>query len=324
MLVTTDLITTDPLPQVNDYLIFPWLLPGRLTLMTGPTDIGKTTLTLELVAACLRGGHVWDRYPCKKIERILYLHGEHTLATLQEAAKARGDIPASCVEVIHDFGPLGSSLIENCKPNSPLIRDLKETILQLQPQLIIAEPISAFLGTSENDNREVRLVINILSALGDLCGAAVLTHHHVGKAHFDPERAKGGDIASGESRGAMAFEDAAERVIYLKRQKDEGATHIKLETPKAKGFPVSPVTLAFDEDTLTYSHVAKPFQERDLITLYNRRRKYPSETVRDMVSYFRSVWKGATNSKIILMLKRARRVGLLSLPEEEIESAREK
>ena len=323
MLATTDIITTDPLPQVSDYLIFPWLLPGRLTLMTGPTDIGKTTLTLELVAACLRGGHVWERYPCRQVERVLYLHGEHTLATLQEAAKARGDIPPQAVEVIHDFGPLGSSLVENCKPNSPLIRDLKEVILRIQPQLIIAEPISAFLGMSENDNREVRMVINILSSLGELTNAAVLTHHHVSKAYFNPENSHSSDTATGESRGAMAFEDAAERVIYLKRQISKGTTYLKLETPKAKGFPVSPVTLSFDEDMLTYSHVPEPFQERDLIAIYDRRRRYPTETVRDMIAYFRSVWKGASNSKLILMLKRAQRVGLLTIPEAEIEKERE-
>jgi RecA-family ATPase len=312
MLKIEDIISNDPLPQVSDFLLYPWLLPGRLTLMVGPTNVGKTTLTLEIVSQLLKGDHLWDRYPAKKISKVLYLHGEHTIATLQEAAKARGDIPAETVKVIHEFGDNGSALLDPMGRVSPLFPALKQIVIDLQPELIIAEPISAFLGTSENDNREVRAVVSLLSSLGASVGAAVLTHHHVGKSHFDPEATKPEGIASGEARGAMAFEDAAERVLYLKRPSKKEGTHVKIETPKSKGFPVSPITVAFDEDTLTYSHVPQPLGERDLIAIYARRRKYPSEKIIDLIAHFRAAWNGASNTKILLMLRRAARVGLLT------------
>jgi RecA-family ATPase len=312
MLSTVDLVADSPLPQVSDHIIYPWLLPGRLTLMCGPTEIGKTTLTLEIIAAVLRGGHLWDRYPCRKIDKVLYLHAEHALATVQDAAKMRGDIPQGKVVIAHDFGPDGASLLRNGQTNVPLLNELRNTIVHHKPQLIIAEPISAFLGGDENDNREARLVVSLLTDLAANAGAALLTHHHFGKSHFDTERQRPKGIPSGEARGAMSFEDAAERVLYLRRVGDKDRNHIKIETPKSKGFPVSDVTLAFDEDTLTYSHVGNAKQERDLISMYNRRRHYPDEPARSFVAHFRSLWE-CSQAKTYLMLKRCRRVGLIAI-----------
>lgn len=313
-LETTDIITSDPLPQAGDFLVYPWLYPGRLCLMVGPTNIGKTTLTLEVLAQLFKGGHLWDRYPAKTIDTVLYLHAEHTLATLQETAKARGDIVPGSIHVVHDFGPNGPALLDSQGRITSLYSDLKDLVLKLKPNLIIAEPISAFIGTSENDNREARAVVYMLANLGALTNAAVLTHHHVGKSAFDPEHIRPEGIATGEARGAMAFEDAAEVVIYLKRArkgtKDSPSNQMTVSTPKSKGFPISPVTLTFDEDTLSYTHVKQPFAERDLIAIYDRMRKYPLESTSDMMNYFASLWQ-CSLTKVALMMKRASRVGLL-------------
>ena len=311
MLSFVDLVAESKLPQVSDHIIYPWLLPGRLTLMCGPTEIGKTTLTLEIIASALRGGHLWDRFPVRQIHKVLYLHAEHALATVQDAARLRGDIPKECVQVVHDFGPDGAALMKGGIPNVPLINSIRQTIVEVKPELIIAEPISAFIGGDENDNREARAVVSILTDLASRANAAILTHHHFGKSHFDPNHSRATGIPTGEARGAMAFEDAAERVIYLRRMGEKEKGHIKVETPKSKGFPVSDVTLSFDEDTLSYSFVGNVKQERDLIAIYHRRRLYPSEPMRLLVDHFRSTWQCSPN-KVYLMLKRAKRIGLLT------------
>jgi len=154
------------------------------------------------------------------------------------------------------------------------------------------------------------MVVSMLANLGASVGASVLAHHHVGKAAFDPDKTAPEGIASGVARGAMAFEDAAESIIYLKRSGKKGENHMRIETPKAKGFPISPVTIAFDEDTLSYTHVPQPFQERDLIAIYDRVRKHPNETNTDLINYFRNLWT-CTPNKVVLMMRRAVKVGLL-------------
>lgn len=307
MLNTVDLLSPAPLPKASDYLVYPWLMPGRLTLMVGATEIGKTTLTLEIIAQLSKGGHLWGRYPSKKITSVLYLHAEHSLHTVQEAATVRNDIPPRLVHVVHEFGPTGSSLLDNGKPNLPLIKSLREIIIHVKPNLLIAEPISAFIGISENDNREARAVVSILTSLGSQCNAAILTHHHVGKSHFNPDHVRTPGIPVGEARGAQAFEDAAEKVIYLRRTKIEG--QVRLETPKPKGYPVAPVSLAFNEDTLSYHYIPQ-FSKPELLAVYNHRREHPDLTLTACVEALRLQWK-CSNEKVWLLIRRCQRLALL-------------
>lgn len=304
MLTVHDLLAAPPPARADDYLIYPWLQAGRVCLMVGPTEIGKTTLTLELIAACLEDRLLWNRYPTKRIEKVLYLHAEHSLATIQEAAQKRGDLPLEHVFIVHDFGPLGSALIDNGKPNVTLLREIITACETVKPQLIVVEPLSAFLGTSENDNKEVRQLINILVSLATRFNAAMLMHHHPGKVHYDPDRFRPKGIAVGEARGAMAFEDASERVIYLRREKD----NITLETPKPKGYPIAPVTLKRDNDTLRY-HCITPSGTPDVCGLlaYLLEHRCPIE---DAVQTLHKTWR-CTPGFVRQVARRCQTLGLV-------------
>ena len=305
-LKTVDLMDAPPPPKASDYLIYPWLQPGRLTLMVGATEAGKTTLTVEMIAACVTGGLLWGRYPAKKIHSILYLHAEHSIYTVQEIAQKRGDIPRSLVTVIHEFGGFGSAMIQDQRPNTALLCEIGKIADKLKPSLIIAEPISAFLASSENDNKEARLLIQILTSLGMKYNAAVLTHHHFGKSAFDPERQRPSGIPIGEARGAMAFEDAAERVLYLKRD----ATHVKIETPKPKGYPVSPVHVKRDEDTLKYS-LFTDIPGPDVVGLCSFIRSKPPAHKSILTKKFAEAWK-CPESYVSQLYTRAENLGLVT------------
>lgn len=275
-------------------------------MMVGATEAGKTTLTVEMISACATGRLLFDRYPTKKITSVLYIHAEHSIFTVQEIAQKRGDIPPNLVEVLFEFGGYGSAMIQDGRANIALLREINEIADRLKPQLIIAEPISAFIGSSENDNKEARLLIQILTSLGMKYHAAVLTHHHFGKSAFDPERQRQSGIPTGEARGAMAFEDAAERVLYLKRD----ATHVKIETPKPKGYPVTPVHLIKDDDTLKYSLFTKA-PGPDVVGLCSLIRSSPTLARPSIIKNGMDAWK-CSASYIIQLYKRAETLGLIS------------
>lgn len=312
-----DLISNIILTPASEYLIYPWLLPGRFTLLSGPTDVGKTTLTLEMIATCIRGGHLWDKFPCRPIKSVLYLHGEHTLQTIQEAAAARGDIPRGIVHIVHDFHPLGPRVLINGLPNKPFLNELQACVALTRPDLIVVEPISTFIEGDENDNYEARAVVQIFCEIAAASNAAVLGHHHFGKGFFDAEKqaSKPHGSATGETRGGMAFEDAAERVIYVKPDKQG---HIVIETVKIKGYKITPVVLDFDADTLTYQRLPNPpIAQRDLLALYEHYLTHPDMSYRDREAYFKEQWKKGT-AFVRLHWRRAQRVGLVpSSPPDE-------
>jgi hypothetical protein len=311
MLTALDLMVAPPPPKADEYLIYPWLQPGRLLLMVGPTEIGKTTLTLELIAQCLRGGLLWGRYPVKKITKILYLHGEHSINTIQEIAQKRGDIPTDTIFIVHEFGDTGSSLLSEYKPNLSVLAPLVNIANDIKPQLIIVEPLSAFLGNTENDNTAARAYINLLNRFAARYNAAVLTHHHPGKSYFDPDRQRPQGIATGEARGAMAFEDAAERVLYLKRERSHGE-YLRIETPKPKGYPVAPVRLERNEETLQYSLVNAhhPETQADVIGLFAYRLEHPQLSMAQTAEVLRTFWK-CSPSYVYQLAQRGVVLGLL-------------
>src|SRR3990172_6232670 len=315
MLTVHDLMLAPPPAKATDFLIYPWLQAGRVFLMIGPTDGGKTTLTLEWLAACLKGGLLWDRFPVQQISRVLYLHAEHSLATVQEIAQKRSDIPHGTVSVIHDFGSIGSPLVQGSRPNIPLIREISAICDDLKPQLIIAEPISAFLAQSENDNKEARQLIQVLNHFSAKYGAAVLTHHHVGKGYFDPDRIRPRGVPIGEARGAMAFEDASERVMYLRPDKD----NLWLSTVKPKGYPVAPVSVMRDVETLRYHLITRPEDQRDVLGAFGFRRLHHHLSSEEYLVHLRSKW-GCSQSMTNSLVRRAVLVGLLDadlqLPEQ--------
>ena len=318
-LTVIDLMSAPAPPKADDFLIYPWLQASRVMLMVGPTDVGKTTLTLEWLAAMLRGGLLWDRFPTKQISRVLYLHAEHSLATVQEIAQKRGDIPPGLVSVIHDFGTYGTPLVQGPRPNIALLREITAVCDELKPNLIIAEPISAFLSESENDNKEARQLIQVLNNLGAKYGAAVLTHHHVGKGFFDPERIRPRGVPIGEARGAMAFEDASERVMYLRPEKD----NLWLTTVKPKGYPVSPCAVVRDVETLRYHLVTPPEAQRDVLGAFGFRRAHSDMSTQEYLVRLRSSW-GVSQSMCDSLVRRTVAVGLLTadlqLPEQWLPS----
>jgi len=307
-----ELAAEGELPQAKDYLVYPWLNAGRFTLIVGPTNVGKTTLTMEIIAACLKGEHLFGRYPVKKIDKIAYIHGEHTIEAVKEIAVIRGDIPSDHAKIAH-----GSHKFIVNGEATPEFNCIASMIVEMKPQLIVVEPISAFVEITEDNNLTARRLVSFFCELGEKLNAAILAHHHVGKSFHDKERPKDLTLPTGIARGAQAWEDSAETVIYLARGTDvadeeSGAfnARVKITTPKTKGYQIDPITVALDHDTLKFKALTLPAEGADLVAVYNRRRNNPDESIRDLYEHYKKLnKKGSTY--VSTLIKRAKRVGLL-------------
>lgn len=184
-----------------------WLWPGRiamgkLTLIIGDPDLGKSFLSLDLAARVSRGG-IWpdDGSSVAPLGDVLLLNAEDGLSdTVRPRIDAAGG-DASRVEALtavreSDTEERGFSLARDL--------DLLARRLNARPQtrLVIIDPISAYLGGGTGiNNAEVRGVLTPLAQLAQERHVAVIAITHLNK--------NSGGRAMYRAMGSLAFVAAA-------------------------------------------------------------------------------------------------------------------
>lgn len=254
--------------------LIPGLLPqhGQLVI-AGQTDVGKSLVALEICSALTTEQPLWGSLkPTRRANRILYILGEHYNEVIQRLW-AITKLPMS--DNVWLLGPEQISydkwLVAGGRPNLQAIGKFKKWADGAD--LIVFDPFAAFVSgvDVENDNVQMRLVLDTMSLIAQSTGASCLVLAHQGKPMMD----KFGQEHSRKSyaiRGASAIEDAATNIFYMdrfsKQESQAGAKiseNIKLFSMirrKYKGDAPAEYTLMRDAQTLTHSILgARPQSE---------------------------------------------------------------
>lgn len=183
-----------------------WLWPnriprGKITLLAGEGEIGKTFLTLDMIARMTTGRPwpdqpgVW-REPCD----CVFVTAEDGLGdTIKPRLRAMG------ADLSRVF-TITTAKLPNGKLSPFTIADIGrlEEIAVIRPGLkfIGIDPISSFLGsTDENKNAELRGLLGPLSEFSEKHDVAIAAITHFGKSHS----AK----ATNKILGSVAYSNAA-------------------------------------------------------------------------------------------------------------------
>jgi len=147
------------------------LIPeSAVTLLTGDSGVGKSTLALALAAAVARGDRFLGRETCQR--KVLYVDRENPLAGVKERLHRMGIGPTEELKVWGGWvdspppGPGAPSILEFSGEHKPLI---------------VFDSLIAFHEGSEQDASETRRFLDQFRRLANL-GATVLVVHHTGKA----------------------------------------------------------------------------------------------------------------------------------------------
>ena len=173
-------IRTRPLSQVQvSTLEWLWELRvprGTLALLDGDPEIGKSLITIDLAARLSRGGELPDAAPSGRPHVTLLLGAEdNPAAIIRPRAEAAGaDLDRVIVLDDEDRSPLSL-------PAS--IPELEELILIHAADLVVIDPISAFLATeaAANVDQCVRLALGPLAALAARTNCTILLVRHLRK-----------------------------------------------------------------------------------------------------------------------------------------------
>ena len=156
------------------WLWYPYLPRGKLTIVQGDPGEGKTTFVLAVIASLTCGEALPEAEQALEPINVIYQTAEDGLAdTIKPRLEAAG---ADCSRVL---------VIDESQRELTLSDErLEQAVHQTGAQLIVLDPIQAYLGNDVDMHRanEVRPVLKRVAAMAERTGCAVILIGHMNKA----------------------------------------------------------------------------------------------------------------------------------------------
>lgn len=190
-----------------DWLWYPYIPFGKVTIIQGDPGEGKTTLALNIAAILSRGERLPTEfeytYTYGSITSI-YQTAEDGLADTIKPRLTAADANCSRICTIVE----GSDALHFCDSR------LEETIASTGAKLLIMDPIQAYLGADVDMHRanEIRPVMSRLETLAEKYSCAVVLIGHMNKS---------GKKAQYKGLGSIDITAAARSVLFVGRRDND-------------------------------------------------------------------------------------------------------
>lgn len=191
--------------QEIEWLWYPFIPYGKLTIIQGDPGDGKTTLVLNIAAKLSKGVGLDENMSVTEPINIIYQTAEDGLA---DTVKPRLELAgADCERIM--------VIDESDKSLSMIDERLEEAIQKTGAKLLILDPIQAYLGGGMDMNRanEARDMTKKLGALAERTRCAIILIGHMNKA--------AGNKAAYRGMGSIDFFAVARSVLLVGRVEGE-------------------------------------------------------------------------------------------------------
>ena len=207
------------------WLIKKWIPRGGVGMIFGESGVGKTFIAVD-IACSIATGKQWQGFKTRP-GKVAYMAGEGYIG-MSNRIMAWAHLH-ECPE-----SELKKSLMVSRRPvtlDGPGIA--ADTLWQIRQMtadpisLIVLDTLNRHMGGEENNQRDIRSLMNACGVVAEATGAAVLIVHHTGH---------GGD-AKGRERGASAIRaslDVSILVTQKTEDKEEKKTFVIAECVKMK------------------------------------------------------------------------------------------
>ena len=191
--------------QEIEWLWYPFIPYGKLTIVQGDPGDGKTTLILNIAAKLSKGEGMDNDMKLMESMNIIYQTAEDGLAdTVKPRLEKAG---AGCERIL---------IIDESDKSLSMADDrLEEAIIQTGARMLILDPIQAYLGGGIDMNRanEARDMTKRLGALAEKYKCAIILIGHMNKAS--------GNKAAYRGMGSIDFFAVARSVLLVGRVEGE-------------------------------------------------------------------------------------------------------
>lgn len=196
----------DVVSKEVEWLWYPYIPYGKITIIEGDPGEGKTTLVLKLAAA-LSGGLPLPCDDDKEYEpiHIIYQTAEDGIEDTIKPRLEKAGADCSMIRVID----------ETDKELSMTDDRLEQAIIETKARLIILDPIQAYIGATVDMHRanEIRPVLKHLGIIAEKHNCAIILIGHMNKAS--------GNKAAYRGMGSIDFFAVARSVLLVGRVEGE-------------------------------------------------------------------------------------------------------
>ena len=238
-----------------EWLLYPFIPFGKVTIIQGDPGEGKTTMVLQIIAKLTRGEPILLN---KKSQKETQQDSEENLK--QEVLSQ--DNPMQPVNVIYQTAEDG--LGDTIKPrllaagadcSRVLVIDdreqpltmldvrLEEAIMQTKARMVVLDPIQGFLGTDVDMHRanEIRPLMKRMAVLAEKYHCAIILIGHMNKNSNGKSSYRG--------LGSIDFQAAARSVLIVGRLKDEPETRVMCHVKSSLAPEGKSVAFRLDKET---------------------------------------------------------------------------
>ena len=213
-----ELPTVQPVPMLRmadveltsvDWLWFPYIPFGKLTIIQGNPGEGKTYFAMRLAAACTNRKPL-PNMPTIEPFNVIYQTAEDGLGDTVKPRLMEADADLEKVLVIDDRdAPLTLA-------DERLARAIREN----NARLVIIDPVQAFLGAYVDMNRanEVRPIFRSLGDVAQATGCAIVLIGHLNKA--------AGTQSTYRRFGSIDITAAVRSLLFIGKLKDSPTTRV--------------------------------------------------------------------------------------------------
>lgn len=242
----------------TEWLWYPYIPYGKVTIIQGDPGEGKTTLALNIAAALTDGRTITGERTDPTTGKELFPE----CVIFQTAEDGLGDtVKPRLVAANADCGRI-CGVDESRVPLTITDERLEAAIKLTGARLVILDPIQAYLGAGVDMHRanEIRPVMSYLANLAERYGAAVVLIGHMNK--------NVGVKASYRGLGSIDLTAAARSVLLVARDKHDQSRRIVMQIKSSLAKEGKPVAFRLGENnSFTYEGECEADPEKMLMGL---------------------------------------------------------
>ena len=191
-----------------DWLLYPFIQYGKVTVLQGDPGEGKTTVMLRIIAALTTGRNIFDDSKEKSEKdpiNVIYQTAEDGLGDTIKPRLLDAGADCSHVMVIDDSE----------KPLAIMDDRLETAISQTSAKLIVLDPIQGYIGAGVDMHRanEIRPLMKRLSNISERYRCAIVLIGHMNKCAAAKSNYRG--------LGSIDIQAAARSVLICARVRED-------------------------------------------------------------------------------------------------------